>query len=43
MGEKRGKWVTCHAEGKNDKQKRPQDEDSRGCVARREGIGLIDV
>ena len=43
MGERRAKRVTCDAERKYDKQKRPQDEDSRGCVARREGVRLIDV
>ena len=43
MGKGIAKRVTCNAEGENDKQERPQDEDGRGCVARREGVGLIDV
>ena len=43
MGKKGRKCVTCHAEGENHEQERPQDEHGRGCVARREGIGLIDV
>ena len=43
MRESRAMRVTCNAEGENDKQKRPQDEDCRGRVARREGVGLINV
>ena len=43
MGKKRAERVTCHAEGEDDKEERSQDEDGRGRVARREGVGLIDV
>ena len=43
MGERRAKHVTCNAEGENDKQKGPQDENGRGRVARWEGVRLVDV